>query len=57
MYILSQVLAPYASAFKTSSALFAVVIGGWVFKEKGLLQRFFSALIILVGVVLISFYP
>lgn len=47
MYIVSQIIAPYTSAFKTASALFAVVLGGWFFRESHLLQRFLAALIIM----------
>lgn len=56
MYIVSEVIAPYTSAFKSASALFAVMFGGWFFQEKHLLQRFFWACIILFGIILISFY-
>lgn len=56
MYVVGEILVPYTSAFKTSTALFAVVIWWWFFKEKWLLQRFLSALIILSGVALIAFY-
>jgi uncharacterized membrane protein len=40
MYIVSEVIAPYTSAFKSASALFAVMLGGWFFQEKHLFQRF-----------------
>ena len=40
MYIVSEVIAPYTSAFKSASALFAVILGGWFFSEKHLLQSF-----------------
>ncbi len=56
MYIVSEVIAPYTSAFKSASALFAVALGGWFFQERHLLQRFTGACIILFGIVLISFF-
>ena len=56
MYIVSEVIAPYTSAFKSASALFAVILGGWFFSEKHLLQRFLWASIILSGIILISFF-
>ncbi len=56
MYIVSEVIAPYTSAFKSASALFAVVLGGWFFREKNLLQRFLGASVILFGIILISFF-
>ena len=56
MYIVSEVIAPYTSAFKSASALFAVILGGWFFQERHLLQRFTGACIILFGIVLISFF-
>ncbi len=56
MYIVSEVIAPYTSAFKSASALFAVILGGWFFQEKHLLQRFLWACIILFGIILISFF-
>lgn len=56
MYIVSQILAPYTSAFKTSSALFSVIIWWWFFQEKWLIKKFISALIILLWTMLISFY-
>ena len=40
MYIVSEIIAPYTSAFKSASALFSIVLGGWFFREKNLLQRF-----------------
>ncbi len=55
-YVVSQILSPYTSAFKTSSALFAVIIGWWFFKEKWLLKRFISAVIVLAWVALVAFY-
>ncbi len=56
MYIVSEVIAPYTSAFKSASALFAVMFGGWFFQEKHLFQRFIWACIILSGIILISFF-
>ncbi len=56
MYIVSEVIAPYTSAFKSASALFAVMFGGWFFQEKHLFQRFLWACIILSGIILISFF-
>lgn len=56
MYIVSEVIAPYTSAFKSASALFTVMLGGWFFQEKHLLQRFLWACIILFGIILISFF-
>ena len=55
MWVISQILAPYTSSFKTASSLFVVVIGGWFFQEKDLVRKFIAALIILLGVGLISF--
>jgi drug/metabolite transporter (DMT)-like permease len=55
MWVVSQILAPYTSSFKTASSLFAVILGGWFFQEKDLSRRFLAALIILFGVGLISF--
>ena len=40
MYIVSEIIAPYTSAFKSASALFSIALGGWFFREKNLLQRF-----------------
>lgn len=56
MYIVSQILAPYTSAFKTSSSLFAVILWWWFFKEKWLFKRFIAATIILSWVTIISFF-
>jgi hypothetical protein len=56
MYVVWQILAPYTSAFNTSSALFSVVLWWRFFKEKGLMKRFLSWLIILIWVILISFF-
>lgn len=56
MYIVSQILAPYTSLFKTSSALFAVLIWWRFFKEKWLVKRFISSIIILMWVSLVLFY-
>lgn len=47
MYIVSRIIAPYASSFKTASALFAVVLGGWFFRKSNLIQRFMATVIIL----------
>lgn len=56
MWIVSQVIAPYTSAFKAASALFAVIFGGWFFQEKDLLKRFIAAIIILLGVLFVGFF-
>ena len=53
MYIIEQILASYTSAFKSSSALFAVLIGWFIFKEKDLKQKFWAALVIFAGVICI----
>lgn len=55
MWIVSQVIAPYTSGFKAASALFAVMFGGWFFREKNLLKRFIAAAIIFSGVLCIGF--
>lgn len=56
MYIVSQVIAPYTSAFKAASSLFAVMFGGWFFKEKDLMKRFIAAIIIFAGVICVGFF-
>ncbi len=55
MWIVSQVIAPYTSGFKAASALFAVIFGGWFFKEKDIMKRFIAAMIILIGVICMGF--
>ncbi len=56
MYIVSEVIAPYTSAFKAASALFAVMFGGWFFREKDLMKRFLCAVVIFLGVLCIWFF-
>ena len=56
MYIVSEIIAPYTSAFKSASALLSIALGGWFFREKNLLQRFTWACIILTGIICISFF-
>lgn len=53
MYIISNILASYTSAFKASSALFSIVIWWIIFKEKDLQKRFLAWLIIVWGIILI----
>jgi drug/metabolite transporter (DMT)-like permease len=55
MYVVSEIIAPYTTAFKSASSLFAVIIGGWFFQEQNLWRRFFGALIIFSGILSIVF--
>ena len=55
MWIVSQVLAPYTSSFKSASALFTVILGWWYFSEKDRLKRFLAACVILIWVICVSF--
>lgn len=55
MYVIQNILASYTSAFKTSSALFTIVIWWLFFKEKDLKKKFVSWLIILAWIILIIF--
>lgn len=56
MWIVSQILASYTTAFKTASALFAVMFGGWFFWEKDIWKRLVSAGIIVIWVGFIAFF-
>jgi drug/metabolite transporter (DMT)-like permease len=56
IYLLAYIQAPYLSAFKTSSALFSVILGGWFFRESHLLKRTLGALLITIGIIGMSFY-
>jgi len=47
--------ASYVIAMKRTSALFGVIFGGLFFKEKGIRERFLGAMVILSGIVVLSF--
>mgnify|MGYP003998905723 CR=1 FL=1 len=53
MYIIQNILASYTSAFKASSALFAIIIWWLFFKEKDLKKKFLSWIIIVIWIFLI----
>lgn len=55
MVVISNILASYTSAFKTSSSLFAVIIWWKIFNEENLFIKFIATLIMILGVILISF--
>ncbi|MDP2946510.1 MAG: EamA family transporter, partial [Nanoarchaeota archaeon] len=49
-------IVPYVSSIKRTSVLFGVLYGYILFKEKNVGKRFFGALIMVLGVVLIILY-
>jgi drug/metabolite transporter (DMT)-like permease len=55
MYVVSEIIAPYTTAFKSASSLFAVILGGWFFQEQNLMRRLIGALIIFSGILAIVF--
>lgn len=48
-------LAPYVISVKRLSVFFGVLLGAWLFKERGLGERLAGALVMLAGVTLILF--
>ncbi len=55
MYVVSQILVSYTSAFKASSSLLAVLLWGYFLQEKNIAAKLLWALVIFTWIVLISF--
>jgi drug/metabolite transporter (DMT)-like permease len=51
-----MVEAAYMVSVKRMSLLFGILYGAWWFKEKGIGERLFGAIIMLAGVFLIGFF-
>ncbi len=56
MVALGMCFVAYVTAIKRSSVLFDVVYGHFIFKEKETKQRFIGASIIVIGLILITFF-
>ncbi|WPL19060.1 phosphonate utilization associated putative membrane protein [Thiorhodovibrio winogradskyi] len=52
---LSLTLASYAMAVKRSAGLFAVVLGRWIYREERLLAKIAGTLVMLIGLLLLTF--
>lgn len=55
MWALTLTLVVYVIAIKRLSGLFGVILGYYVFREKGIKERFIGALVMTIGAILISF--
>jgi len=53
IYAYKLTLAAYAISIKRTSVLFTVILGGFVFKEKNIRERFLGAALIVIGVAII----
>ncbi len=56
MLAIQMTLVAYVISIKRTSALMVVIMGALIFKEKGLPQRAFGAVLMLAGVMLISLF-
>ncbi len=56
MESLKQIFAVYSIAIKRTSILFTILFGWWFFKETNIRQRLAGAGLMILGVLLISFY-
>ncbi len=56
MYTIELMLSSYVSAFKNSSAIFTVIVGWIIFKEKDLKKKVWATLIIVFWVVLMMLW-
>lgn len=54
MYALTMAIVPYVIAVKRLSAVFGVLLGAWIFKERGLSERLFGASLMVAGVFFIA---
>jgi drug/metabolite transporter (DMT)-like permease len=53
-FVIMKMLTGYMHAFKSSSGLFAVILGWTIFHEKDITRKLIAACIMLVGIVLIT---
>lgn len=56
MYVVSQIFVSYTSAFKAASSLLAVFLWGYFLQEKNISIKLVWAIIIFLGIILITFF-
>lgn len=56
MYVVSQILVSYTSAFKAASSLLAVLLWGYFLQEKNIAAKLVGAIVIFLGILLITFF-
>lgn len=55
-YAVTLTLVSYVVAVKSSSVLFTIILGYFLFKEKNIKQRMAGSIVMLIGVLIIIFY-